>query len=178
MTNFHKMTLTGAAACALMLSVSAPAFASSAMCADKSMMTDTSMARDAMATPMATDTMMKDDKMADTTMAKDAMGKDAVADDKMKTGTMAMADDKMATPMAADAMKSDSMAKDAMVKDDKMAGAMMGEYTVKSGDSLWSIAASEMCDGAKYPMIVSANADMLGGGKMVHPGQVLHIPGD
>ena len=55
---------------------------------------------------------------------------------------------------------------------------MMGDYTVKSGDSLWKIAAATLCDGDRYPEIVAANKDMLGNSMMVHPGQMLHIPGD
>ncbi len=107
---------------------------------------------------------------------------DAMADDSMKKDDMAMADDSMKSDdaMKDDAMaKGDAMADDSMKSDDAMkGGAMMADYTVKMGDSLWSIAAATLCDGNRYGEIVKANADMLHGGMMVHPGDVLHIPGD
>ena len=166
MNNYRKMAFAGCTALALVLSLGAPAFAGSAMCADKAAMAKDAMMKD---DGMAKDAMMKDDGMKkDMAMADDKMTKDTMMKDDAMKKDMAMADDKMAK---------DGMAKDAMMKDDK-AGMMMAEYTVKPGDSLWSIAESELCDGAKYPEIVSANADMLSGGKTVHPGQVLHIPGD
>jgi len=90
--------------------------------------------------------------------------------DGMMAKTDAMSGDAMAkdTAMAGDAMKKDAMA----------GGAMMADYTVKQGDSLWTIAADTLCDGNRYHEIVAANADMFGSGMMIHPGEVLHIPGD
>ena len=121
---------------------------------------------------------MKSDTMASAEMKKD--------DGMMKTETMASGDTMKADGMMKDdAMKSDTMASAEMKKDGMMAEtkaepmmAMSADYTVKPGDSLWSIAKSELCDGAKFHDIVAANADMLGKGMMIHPGQVLHIPGD
>ncbi len=145
----------------LSLGVAGPALASSTMCT-----------KDAMAKG---DTMAKADTMGSDAMAKgDAM---ATADDSMKKDD-AMKGDAMA--------KTDTMAADAMNKDNAMAtadnsmksGTMMADYTVKMGDSLWSIAAATLCDGNRYHQIVEANADMLHGGMMIHPGEVLHIPGD
>ena len=100
-------------------------------------------------------------------------------DDAMaKGGDMAMADEGMKKD---DAMKDDAMAKggDMAAADKPMKdGMMMADYTVKMGDSLWSIAASTLCDGNRFHEIVDANADMFHGGMMIHPGEVLHIPGD
>jgi len=150
-----KIALT-AVALVLSAGVALPAHAASTMCTDGMMAKTDSMSGDAMA--------------KDTAMAGDAMKKDAMAGD-------AMAKD---TAMAGDAMKKDAMAGDAMAKDIAMAGdaMMMADYTVKPGDSLWTIAADTLCDGNRYHEIVEANADMLGSGMMIHPGEVLHIPGD
>lgn len=152
----------------------APAQAGPMSCSDTSMaMADDGMKKDTMA--MTDDGMAKDGAMADDGMAKD--GAMAMADDGMaKDG--AMSGDTMAKDGAM-AMADDGMAKDDAMGDDAMKdGMMMADYTVKPGDSLWSIAAATLCDGDKYPEIVAANADMLGGGMMIHPGDVLHIPGD
>ena len=148
----HTIALP-AVALLLGLGAALPAQAAAKMCADH---------------PMAADSGMK----ADDAMAKgDAM----MADDSMK------ADDAMAKDgamMADDSMKAD----DAMAKDGAMAGGdsgmMMTDYTVKMGNSLWSIAAATLCDGKKYKIIAKANAAMLGRGMTIQPGQVLHIPGD
>jgi len=148
------ITLAGAAL-ALSLGTAAPALAASTMCDHNAMKTD-AMAGDAMSTDgMAKDAMMTDGMAKDTAMAGDKMGADA---------------------MGTDAMGTDAMGKDAMAKDPMMAMTM--DYTVKAGDSLWSIAESQLCDGEKMDTIIAANADMLGADMMIHPGQVLHIPGD
>lgn len=46
-------------------------------------------------------------------------------------------------------------------------------YTVKKGDSLWSIAAATLGNGARWPEIQKANSLS---GTVIHPGQVLKIP--
>ena len=50
-----------------------------------------------------------------------------------------------------------------------------GTYTVKEGDSLWGIAAQFLGNGVKYPSIMEANGLKS---SMIHPGQVLKIPGE
>ena len=50
-------------------------------------------------------------------------------------------------------------------------------YTVKSGDSLWKIAASLLGDGSKWNKIYEANKSVIGGNpNVIKPGQVLTIP--
>lgn len=50
-------------------------------------------------------------------------------------------------------------------------------YTVKSGDSLWKIAASLLGDGSKWNKIYEANKTVIGGNpNLIQPGQVLTIP--
>lgn len=46
-------------------------------------------------------------------------------------------------------------------------------YTVKSGDSLWAIAAKQLGDGSRYKEIKSLNGLS---GDTIHPGQVLKLP--
>jgi hypothetical protein len=50
------------------------------------------------------------------------------------------------------------------------------EYTVVSGDSLWSIAQAAYGDGSLYPRIVRANPAQITDPDVVYPGQVLRIP--
>ena len=47
-------------------------------------------------------------------------------------------------------------------------------YTVKSGDTLWKIAQSEMGNGNLYKKIVEANG--IPNENLIHPGDVLVIP--
>ena len=50
-------------------------------------------------------------------------------------------------------------------------------YTVKSGDSLWKIAASFLGDGSKWNKIYEANKKVIGGNpNLIQPGQILTIP--
>lgn len=51
------------------------------------------------------------------------------------------------------------------------------EYTVRPGDSLWSIAAGQLGAGGLYEQIVAANPDVLGGQvSLIQPGWVLRLP--
>lgn len=53
------------------------------------------------------------------------------------------------------------------------------EYTVRPGDSLWSIAAGQLGAGGLYEQIVAANPDVLGGQvSLIQPGWVLRLPAD
>lgn len=87
--------------------------------------------------------MMKKEGMAkDAMMKKEAMAKDAM-------------------------MKKEAMKKDAMMKKDHM---MASDYTVKSGDSLWTIAKHAYGSGAMYTKIKMANegiSDNLEIGQMI-----------
>lgn len=49
-----------------------------------------------------------------------------------------------------------------------------GTYTVQAGDSLWAIADKLLGDGSRYGEIMTANGLSS---DMIHPGQVLKIPG-
>lgn len=49
-------------------------------------------------------------------------------------------------------------------------------YTVRSGDTLWSIAKKYYGNGAKYTTIYNANKDKLKSPNLVYKGQVLTIP--
>jgi nucleoid-associated protein YgaU len=128
----------------------------------------------------AASTMCTDDHM---TAQGDMMAGEAMAGDKEMMTDDAMAKDE---GMAMAGESQGTMGDDAMAAHDEMAtadesmkeGMMTADYTVKPGDSLWSIAATTLCDGDRYHEIVDANSDMLGGSMMIHPGQVLHIPGD
>lgn len=190
----RKALLAGVAVLALSLGAG-PAFASASMCNDKAMGSDQAMSGDAMGHDNMAGDAMGSDNMASDNMASDSMG----ADNMAKTDAMGSADTMNKDAMGSDSMGSDNMAKsDSMSKDDAMSGDAMGsdamgsdamgsgggamaqtmDYTVKTGDSLWSIAADQLCDGERYTEIVAANKDALGDKMMVHPGQVLHIPGD
>lgn len=50
------------------------------------------------------------------------------------------------------------------------------EYTVVSGDTLWSIAQTNYGDGSLFPRIVRANPAQITDPDVIHPGQVLRIP--
>lgn len=50
------------------------------------------------------------------------------------------------------------------------------KYTVKSGDSLWTIAKKYYGDGSKYKKIYNANKDKVNNPNLIYPGQVLTIP--
>ena len=50
-------------------------------------------------------------------------------------------------------------------------------YIVVSGDSLWNIAKMFYGNGAKYTAIYEANKDKIANPSVIHPGQVLTIPG-
>ena len=49
-------------------------------------------------------------------------------------------------------------------------------YTVKTGDSLWAIAAKYYGSGAEYSKIANANTDQISNPNLIYPGQVLTIP--
>jgi hypothetical protein len=50
-------------------------------------------------------------------------------------------------------------------------------YTVREGDSLWSIAAKELGSGTHWATIYAANHALIGGNpNLIHPGDVLTIP--
>ncbi len=67
----------------------------------------------------------------------------------------------------------EATASDDVVMAEKPTGTK-GTYTVKKGDSLWAIAASELGDGARYKEIVSLNGIQTPG--MIQPGTVLVLP--
>jgi nucleoid-associated protein YgaU len=49
-------------------------------------------------------------------------------------------------------------------------------YTVKSGDTLWAIAAEMYGSGGKYMKIFEANTNILDNPDKIRPGQELVIP--
>lgn len=49
-------------------------------------------------------------------------------------------------------------------------------YSIKKGDTLWGIATEFYNDGAKYPMIVEANLEVIKDADKIYPGQSIRIP--
>lgn len=49
-------------------------------------------------------------------------------------------------------------------------------YTVKNGDTLWSIAKKYLGNGAKYKEIYNLNKDKIKNPNLIYPGQILEIP--
>jgi soluble lytic murein transglycosylase-like protein len=54
----------------------------------------------------------------------------------------------------------------------------MGQITVKSGDTLWSIAQKTMGDGSRWPEIYELNKDLIKNPNLIYPGQTFKLPGD
>ncbi len=49
-------------------------------------------------------------------------------------------------------------------------------YTIAKGDTLWGISSDFYKDGAKYPMIVEANLEVIKDADKIYPGQAIRIP--
>ena len=49
-------------------------------------------------------------------------------------------------------------------------------YTIAKGDTLWGISTDFYKDGAKYPMIVEANLEVIKDADKIYPGQSIRIP--
>jgi nucleoid-associated protein YgaU len=49
-------------------------------------------------------------------------------------------------------------------------------YTIAKGDTLWGISTDFYKDGAKYPMIVEANLEVIKDANKIYPGQAIRIP--
>ena len=49
-------------------------------------------------------------------------------------------------------------------------------YTIAKGDTLWGISSDFYKDGAKYPMIVEANLEVIKDADKIYPGQSIRIP--
>lgn len=52
----------------------------------------------------------------------------------------------------------------------------VSEHTVKSGDTLWALAAKYYGDGSQYTKIYEANKDKISDPNLIYPGQVFTIP--
>lgn len=50
------------------------------------------------------------------------------------------------------------------------------EYVVKTGDTLWSIAADRLGSGADYPVLVAANVHTIPDPDAISVGQVIRVP--
>lgn len=51
-------------------------------------------------------------------------------------------------------------------------------YEIKSGDTLWGIASSQLGDGNRYPEIFEANREVIQDPDLIFPGQKIRIPKD
>ena len=49
-------------------------------------------------------------------------------------------------------------------------------YTIAKGDTLWGISTDFYKDGAKYPLIVEANLEVIKNADKIYPGQSIRIP--
>ena len=49
-------------------------------------------------------------------------------------------------------------------------------YTIEKGDTLWGISTDFYKDGAKYPLIVEANLEVIKDADKIYPGQAIRIP--
>ena len=49
-------------------------------------------------------------------------------------------------------------------------------YTIVKGDTLWGISTDFYKDGAKYPLIVEANLEVIKDADKIYPGQSIRIP--
>jgi len=49
-------------------------------------------------------------------------------------------------------------------------------YTIAKGDTLWGISTDFYQDGAKYPLIVEANLEVIKDADKIYPGQAIRIP--
>ena len=49
-------------------------------------------------------------------------------------------------------------------------------YTIQKGDTLWGISQDFYKDGAKYPLIVKANLEVIKDADKIYPGQAIRIP--
>ncbi len=49
-------------------------------------------------------------------------------------------------------------------------------YTIAKGDTLWGISSDFYKDGAKYPMIVEANLEVIKDADKIYPGQSIRVP--
>ena len=49
-------------------------------------------------------------------------------------------------------------------------------YTIAKGDTLWGISTDFYKDGAKFPMIVEANLEVIKDADKIYPGQAIRIP--
>jgi len=49
-------------------------------------------------------------------------------------------------------------------------------YTIGKGDTLWGISTDFYKDGAKFPMIVEANLEVIKDADKIYPGQSIRIP--
>ena len=49
-------------------------------------------------------------------------------------------------------------------------------YTIAKGDTLWGISSDFYKDGAKFPMIVEANLEVIKDADKIYPGQAIRIP--
>ena len=49
-------------------------------------------------------------------------------------------------------------------------------YSIKKGDTLWAISTDFYKDGAKYPLIVEANLEVIKDADKIYPGQSIRIP--
>lgn len=78
--------------------------------------------------------------------------------------------------LSSEAGNEDAASQEDASDQDSAASGTSKTYTVKKGDCLWSIAASELGDGNRWPEIYELNKDKISNPRLIYAGQELTLP--